>query len=89
MAIKSVIICVISLKCVFRNKAIKALDERLQKAQSTQKDNEDWPDLDDEKPLNSPKSSDDTVSTSSISSKSDIVRIDVDASSPSDENPSH
>ena len=69
---------------LYRNKAIKALDERLQKVQSEQKDNEEWPDLDDEKQP-APKSGEDTVSTSSISSsKSDIVRIEVDASSPSE-----
>ena len=69
---------------IYRNKAIKALDERLQKSQTESKDSEEWPDLDDEKQTPQPKSPEDTVSTSSMSSKSDIVRIEVDPSSPSD-----
>ena len=72
-----------------RNKAIKALDERLQKAQSVRKESEEWPEMDDDKQPPTGKSSEDTISTSSSSSKSDIVRIDVEPSSPSDENQSH
>jgi len=73
-----------------RNKAIKALDERLQKVVATKDDSAEWPDLDEEqqvalKPDVASKSVDDAVSTSSGSSPSDIVRIDVE-SSPSEEN---
>nr|CAB3267031.1 transmembrane protein 115-like [Phallusia mammillata] len=74
-----------------RNKAIKALDERLQKAETNQEATTEWPDLDDEQtPIISSgnkKQMEDNVSSSSGSSPSDIVRIDVETSSPSDENP--
>ncbi|CAK8687769.1 unnamed protein product [Clavelina lepadiformis] len=72
-----------------RNKAIKALDERLQKSQSTDGDSTEWPDLagEEQKKAPNPRSVDDTVSTSSAaSSHSDIVRIDLETS---DGNTSH
>nr|XP_002129987.1 transmembrane protein 115-like [Ciona intestinalis] len=71
-----------------RNKAIKALDERLQKAEQQQNDSSEWPEMEDDTTNTEPRSVEDSVSTSSGSSRSDIVRIEVETSSPSDENPS-